>query len=172
MKYIFVIVFALVYLFADNSLGFCTGSALYTHVTFIFQHAGIIHLLINSLSFFLVYTTMRNIMSAYIFVPVALISTFVSSFVSIEIIPTIGASGMIYAMIGIYICATLLNDTIKITDTRRYLLFLFIIALSLIVSIINPTSNFFLHAYSLLFGFSACLIINAIKLIFKTTDEL
>ncbi len=71
------------------------------------------------------------------------------------VMPTVGASSMIYAMIGIYLGIILVNRKIKIVDTRKYLLFVLYICIGLAVSLLKPSSNFFAHAYSLFFGFIA-----------------
>ena len=51
MKYIFVLTFFIVFFTFDKSIGYTNTSPIWTHFTYMFQHANIIHLGINSLAF-------------------------------------------------------------------------------------------------------------------------
>lgn len=168
MKYLFVLAFLLTYIFCDNSLGYSNNSPTYTHFTFILQHVSVFHLVLNSISLIGIWTATRELrVNKWFILLTSLSSTYIASFISKETIPTVGASGMVYAIIGIYFYVTFTDKRIKIADSKTYLLFLLCIVGSLILSYINPISNFFLHTYSLVFGFSIYMAIDCIKSMFK-----
>ncbi len=155
MKYLFVVIFVAVFILFDTDLGYICRSPLHTHFTYMFQHAGLVHLILNSLAFIAVFHSLSRLVNRWIIISVSLSCGFAASFLSTTNIPTVGASSMVYAMIGLYIATTLLNRKIKITDTRKYLLFISCVLIGLIVSALNPSSNFLVHVYSLVFGFVA-----------------
>lgn len=154
MKYLFVLIFILTFILFENDMGYTNDSPIYTHLTYMFQHSGILHLTMNSIAFIGVFHTLQKFLSKWIILPMIILSGFLASFPSAYAIPTVGASTMIYTMIGAYISITLLSREIKITDTRKYLLFIFCVAISLLLSLLNQGSNFLAHFHSLIFGFS------------------
>jgi membrane associated rhomboid family serine protease len=119
-----------------------------------FQHAGIVHLIVNSLAFIGMFRVLEKFVNRWYISVSAVLIAFMMSFLSMYDIPTVGASAMVYVMIGIYISVTQLYDNIKIVNRKKYILFLLCVAVSLIVSYFKPQSNFFLHAFSLLMGIS------------------
>ncbi len=64
---------------------------------------------------------------------------------------------MIYAMVGIYVGITLFRTSVKIADTRKYLLFIVCVIVGLSASLLRPNSNFLVHFWSLIFGFISSL---------------
>jgi len=157
MKYLFVAVFVVVFVLFGLELGYTNHSPLYTHFTYMFQHAGIVHLLLNSVAFIGMFHALRKFVGRWAIVASILLCGFVASFLSAKVVPTVGASSMIYAMIGIYVGVTLLSPKIRIADTRKYLLFISCVAAGLLVSLFKSNSNFLVHVYSLTLGFVASL---------------
>jgi membrane associated rhomboid family serine protease len=155
MKYLFVIVFVMMFALFGKELGYTDRSPLYTHMTYMFQHAGVVHLITNTIAFIGMFHALQRFVNKWIVMLSMLTLGFVASFLSMYEIPTVGASSMIYIMIGMYIGMTSLDRRIKIVDTRKYLLFIVCVAVGLLVSLLKQNSNFFLHLYSLLFGFIA-----------------
>lgn len=153
VKYIFVLSFIVFYCLFDLELGYTTTSKFYTHITYMFQHSGIIHLAINSIAFFVMFHNLQKLLNIWIVISSILVCGFTASFLSMYDIPTVGASSMIYAMVGIDIGMTLFCKKIKIANTRRYLLFICGLVLCLSISAFRHNSNFLVHIYSLLFGF-------------------
>ena len=151
MKYLIVLTVLIVFTFFNKSLGYTNASPLWTHFTYMFQHANLIHLLINSLAFIGMFRILEKIINKYILLATILSIGFLTSFLSMYEIPTVGASSMVYAMIGIFFGSTI-SRRIKIADIKKYLLFILGVALSLTVSFFKPNSNFELHIYSMLFG--------------------
>ena len=167
MKYLFVILFVLIYIFFDVSLGYTTNSPMYAHLTFMFQHAGFIHLTINSLSFLSIFRILEKCISKYYLVIIIVSSSYIASFLSVYDTPTVGASGMVYAMIGIYI-VFIAKKRLIIKDKDKFSIFLISVALCLALSYFKTNSNFFMHLYSLLIGMVSAVIMS----IYQTTGKI
>ena len=152
MKYLFVLIFILVFFLFGLELGYTDTSPLYTHLAYMFQHAGIIHLIINSLAFISIFRQVERCVNKYLLSGLIILCAFASSFLAMYQIPTIGASSMVYVMLGIYLGLITFPDKIKIADTRKFLLFIICIVVVLSVSYFKHNSNFLVHIYSLLIG--------------------
>lgn len=149
IKYIFVLVLFFVYIVHDVSLGFSETSAWWTHFTFAFQHGGWLHLIINSLVFVNSFGVLEKHIKWYVLLPVIYLVSVISSFFFIPILPTVGSSGMIYAMFGIMLAIVVKNNARK----EQKLMFCASLALMLIVSCFTKSSNFFVHIISFVLGF-------------------
>lgn len=152
MKYLFILIFIAVYGLFSIDLGYAAGSPLYTHFTYMFQHAGIFHLVLNSVAFFSVFNSLQRFLNTWFIMASIFISALGASFFAVYDKPTVGASSMIYTMIGMYIGVTLFRKDIKIADIRKYLLFIVTILLGLVISYFKNDSNFFLHVYTCVAG--------------------
>lgn len=152
MKYIYVLIFIVVYIICGLEIGYTYQSSLYTHFTYMFQHSGIVHLLINSLAFIGMFRTMEKFVNKWLLSVSIIIISFAASFTAMYDIPTVGASAMIYAMIGMFFGMTIYCKNIKITDTKKYLLFLSVVVISLTISFFKHNSNFALHFFSMIWG--------------------
>lgn len=153
MKYIYVLIFIIVFIFFGLKLGYTNKSPFYTHFTYMFQHSGIVHLLINSLAFIGMFRTMEKFVDKWLLSASIIAVSFVTSFMSIYNIPTVGASAMIYTMFGMFFGMTIYSKNIKIADTKKYLLFLSVVLISLTISFFKHNSNFVLHLSSMISGF-------------------
>lgn len=153
MKYLFVLIFIFVFILFGLNLGYTATSPLQTHITYMFQHAGIIHLIINSLAFISMFRQVEKHLNKYLLSTLIILCGFISSFLAMYQIPTVGSSSMVYAMLGIYLGLITFSDKIKIADTRKFLLFISCIIVVLSVSYFKHNSNFLIHIYSLLIGF-------------------
>lgn len=152
MKYLFVLAFIVVYILFGTELGYTDSSPLYTHFTYLFQHASVGHLFINSVSFIVLYTLLQRFMRPKVFLPVSLAIGIIASFFSMHTVPTVGISSAIYAMLGLYLGTTLFDKRIKIADTRRYGVYIGCIAIGLLISYFRKGSNFEVHIISLGMG--------------------
>jgi len=153
MKYLILLLFVIIFLLFDTNLGYAYGSPFYTHLSYMFQHSGIAHLIINSIAFIGVFRMTEQFIKSWELFVLAIISAFAASFFSIYTIPTVGASSLIYAMLGIYICITLLSKRAQIINKRKYLFFLLCVAIGLWISYLKGNSNFAVHLWSLAIGF-------------------
>lgn len=148
LKYFIAFAFLVVYIVYGRELGFTTCSPLWTHLTYSFQHGSILHLIINTLVFISVFRVMEKfIRPLLLFVIIYTISTVVS-FAAMEATPTVGSSGMIYAMLGMETVIVIFNSA----TAKQKRLFFFSIALMLCMSLVNGGSSFMVHIASFTFG--------------------
>lgn len=166
MKYLFVLIFIIIYIinpplevwgFSSTSHlilrgvpagggvteGFCIWGL--SHITYMFLHAGIIHLLINSLSFISAWIIMKRFYKKGYFYLVPFVLAFLTSFIPLCIFdkPTVGVSGVVYAMVGMIL---------PYFNFKKAYLFYLSIAVSLIVSFFIHSSNFYLHLFCFIVG--------------------
>lgn len=161
MKYIFVIFFIITYILFGNELGYTHTSPFYTHFTYMFQHAGISHLVMNSIVFISMFYRIQENVNQWLLSGILIIASFIASFLSIYDIPTVGASSMIYVMIGMFFSFVVLSDTIK--DKKKYFTSTLVVFSALLISAFKHNSNFWLHVFSLLIGLIVETIITICK---------
>lgn len=131
-----------------HNLGYTFYSPWWTHVTYMFVHASIIHLIINSISFFFLWKFVYKIFGAYTFFSFCI--SISCSFIAIYYKPTLGISGVTYALTGM-ILGLLLVRKINLSS-KNLILFLACILAGLTVSYFKHNSNLMLHLYCLLSG--------------------
>lgn len=152
MKYLIIILFVSVHLFFGMELGYSTINPLYTHFTYPFQHLGWVHLAINSIAFI----SMYNVLSKAIHPALVLIYSYVIavavSFVSEEALPTVGASGMVYAMCGMFISMAGVGSKLRIKDWRKFWLFIACLAIAMLASVFKGIANNTCHVLALTVG--------------------
>jgi len=158
MKYLFVLIFFIVFFTFDKSIGYTNTSPVWTHFTYMFQHANIIHLGINSLAFIGMFRVLEKIINKYFLASIILSISVIASFTSIYPLPTVGISGAVYAMIGIYL-AMIATKKLILKDRNKLYIFLFSVSLCLLVSFFKTNSNFRLHLVSLILGFLFWMIV-------------
>lgn len=134
----------------DLSLGYSLTSPLYTHITYSFQHASVLHLVFNSLAFIGFYRVLKNYIK-YLF-PIIVLIAICASFFSVYSLPTVGASGMVYAMMGMYI-GMILIGRIKIVSKRDAWIGLVSLVLMFTISLFKESSNSLLHGVCIVMGF-------------------
>ncbi|MDR1455212.1 MAG: rhomboid family intramembrane serine protease [Tannerella sp.] len=152
MRFLFLFAFVPVYLFFDLSPGYTVASPWWTHLTYQFQHAGIMHLLVNSLAFAGMFRLLEKSVNGYLLSALIIAVGFAASFLSMHERPTVGASAMVYAMIGIFLALLALRRELKIVDRRKFALFVMSIFAGLVIGALKENSNFLLHVYALLAG--------------------
>lgn len=145
MKYIFTAIFSICYAFFGLELGYTNKSGILSHFTYMFQHVNIIHLLLNSFSFIVIWIALQKHVKQYLILPVFLIG-FICSFLPCASFdtPTVGVSGVIYAIMGMF--------TLYIKNKALYICLLSVL-ISLVVSYFAPHTNFFIHLYCFVGGF-------------------
>lgn len=149
MKYAVVLIFIIVYL-GFNS-GYYTDGPLVNHIIFNFSHTNWIHLTINSLAYISVFRMLEKTIRGWYIILFSLLIASLSSFYAIYDIPTMGASGMIYAMIGMWF-SLVINKELIIVEKYIFKLYVFSVFFSLFVSYFNQHSNFKLHILCLVAG--------------------
>lgn len=151
MKYVVVMIFILGTLILDSSFGYSLTSTWWTHLTYIFVHQNFIHLLMNSIGFLVLFDLLQKIFNKWTLLCAVFLIAFIASFFANYPLPTIGASGVVYALIGAMIDLVLAG---KIKHKNRLNLFVFVFALllSIMISFFKGTSNVLLHITCLWMG--------------------
>jgi membrane associated rhomboid family serine protease len=154
MKYLFILIFILAYIFSGVEIGYTASSPLYTHITYMFAHAGLAHLLVNSLAFMGMFHALETLRlcKGWVLALSMMTCAFMASFPAQYDMPTVGSSSMVYAMIGAYLIWIWKCKTIKITDRAKFITFIICICAGLTISYCKTDSNFMLHILSLLCG--------------------
>ena len=91
---------------------------------------------------------MIRLIKPYVLFPIIYIIAVLASFAAMKDIPTVGASGMIYAVFGMQTVIVIFNKA----TAKQKRLFFFGIALMLTVSFFNGGSSFIVHAASFTYG--------------------
>ena len=141
IKYILSFMFIVVYILFGSEIGFATNSPWWTHLTYSLQHANILHLVINTLVFINVFRVMEGFVSWKKLLPLVYSIAVASSFFATNDIPTVGASGMIYAMFGMMSVIVAFNKS----TPKQKLTFFCSIGIMLLISYFNSNSNFMVH---------------------------
>lgn len=150
MKYAVVLIFIIV--FSGFNQGYTEHTNWITHITFNFSHANWVHLLLNSIAYIGVFRTLQKTKSVWnIFLNSLLISILCSFFVYYDT-PVMGASGMIYAMIGMFF-SEIFTGKLVIVNRNLFGTYIVSVIIAICISAINPHSAFMLHLLCLIFGF-------------------
>ena len=148
MKYIICsicIALFVLHFFTDLTfLGYTQTSSIFTHFTYMFVHFGILHILFNLVTFFLLFKNLQIAVNQYILTAAMLVGGFLASFGSQTTMSTIGISGVVYFLLG---AVAFYNINWKS---------LLIVALCLF-SVFNPLSfgidiNRYNHLFGLIYG--------------------
>ena len=152
MKYFFIIIFILIYFSFGLKLGYTATSPWYTHITYSFQHASIMHLLINSFAFWTLYRVLERYIVSWHIAIIALFAAVSMSFFTEYSIVVVGASGMIYAMMGMYFFLVSIHK-IHFKDKTTLIVSVISVITFLIISFLKHNTAGMLHLLCLLFGY-------------------
>ncbi len=152
MKHFFILVFAIVYIFFGNELGYTSSLPVWKHITYNFQHATPIHLLMNSVSFYFIFRVLERYLAKIKIISIALFVAFATSFLCRYDKPVVGASGMIYAMLGIYLYL-IFKKTIQMKNKQVLIIMLLSIAMFLAIGFFKHNTAALLHLLCLAGGF-------------------
>lgn len=152
MEYIIIILFIIVHISMGNELGYSSSSPIWTHITYQFQHLNWIHLSLNSFAFLSLCKVLQKALPLSLILAYAYFASIIISFLSVMDLPTVGASGMIYTMSGMFISISLIGAKLRIIDNKKFSLFLFGITIALVLSAIKPHINFSCHLLGLISG--------------------
>lgn len=158
MRKLFLTSFLVVFLAFGNDIGYTSTFPIWKHFTYVFQHANLLHLIINSFSFYMLFGMLQRFIRPSIIVAVGYGSAVAMSFLATYTLPVVGASGMIYAMLGIDIY---LIKTKRVVFRDKHLLYTFFgsISLFLIISLIKPDQAGMLHLLCLFCAFIVSYIV-------------
>lgn len=152
MKYIIIIAFVFSHLWGGIEMGYCLGSPFFTHFSYSFQHVGWMHLILNSISFVSLYNILRKALPVYAFLTCAYLIAVLASFFSEYSIPTVGASGVIYAMIGLFISISIRGKRLRIVNAKMFFVYMMCVAISISLSTLKGNANNMCHIISLSSG--------------------
>jgi len=160
MKYLFVFSFVVVFFVFDRSIGYTDVSPLWTHFAYMFQHVNIIHLCIDSIAFVGMFRVMEKFIDKRFLAASILFIGFAASFFSMHPLPTVGISGAVYAMIGMYF-AMITSKRLIVNDRKKLCVFAASVFVCLTMSFFKPSGNFRLHLFSLISGYAFRMIFDS-----------
>ena len=161
MKTLMIFVWGLVYIFFGLELGYTATSPGWTHLTYSFQHASFIHLVLNCVGFFFMMRALEIRYRPAVLIGVAYIISVGASFMVYYPKPVVGASGMVYALIGMFAWVVLTNLPRIVGKARQNnILFLITIAAALIISLLNPVSAGRIHLICMMAGAAYMCVLN------------
>lgn len=131
-------------------VGFTTDSGVIERLIYPFFHAGVIHFAINMIALNTMYRCLNKVAKWYEIVAVAFLSSFVTTFVSASEKETIGASSLVFFMVGADLVIRWTECYFRI-DVRKMIIYTSSIAIFLLVSAFGNT-NFILHISNLFLG--------------------
>ena len=152
MRTIFIITFFVVFVTFGNDIGYTSTLPIWKHFTYVFQHGSVLHLIINSFSFYMLFGMLQRFIRPSVIIAIGYTSAVVMSFFASYGVPVVGASGMIYAMLGIYLYLIKVKRIAFKNKTSLYVMLASITAF-LIISLIKPNQAGMLHLLCLLNGF-------------------
>ncbi len=151
MKYLVVIAFVIVYFLFGLDMGYTAHSAWWTHFSYSFQHGSLMHLFINSVGFIAIYGLLERFIHPVKFLTAAYFIAVVSSFVCTYPTTVVGASGVIYAMIGMYL-ALLLFKRVHYRYKSDLLIFILSVAVFFVIGFLKQNMAGMLHFVCLIMG--------------------
>lgn len=116
---------------------------------YMFSHANMMHLFVNLLSFIVIY---KAVDEPYLFFKMWVVAV-LSGIGSIALLPTMGCSGMIVAMFGLFI-GQVINHRLRIIDKKQFAIYVLSFVFFLIICLFNRNINNINHLIALVIGFS------------------
>lgn len=153
--YLWCVIFWIASWFIDiRMFGYNLTSEFWTRFTYMFSHEKLFHLALNLLAIDMLLVTLKRITGINMLLSVALFGAFLASFGSEMELPTIGASGVMYFLLGYYFA-------------RRWhpglLVLLCVILAGNALSGLFFNANIHAHAYGAMYGFLYGAITRVIK---------
>ena len=124
--------------------GYYYGSPIWTHFTYMFAHANLLHLICNLYALYICISKRINLFHVYI-IGVAV------SFIAMNNIPTVGASSCVYVMLGINVYGA---------KRKTHL----IAVCAVLLGFLMPNVNAWIHVYSYILGMTYYAILIHIRM--------
>lgn len=177
MRKLFIVTCLCVYLssvFMDTSfLGYTLDSPIWTRLSYMFTHQGIFHLLMSLLSFYLLFgsLTRMNFIHSKLLFTATIAGSFLATYGSEMPLPTIGASGVVYFLVGAFIIKDV-KDWLNNLDRfiSNLLLLLIFVALNIVAAVYTNT-NAIVHGIAFIYGAAFMGIYKIIKLYEQKRQE-
>lgn len=157
MKYLYTILLTItciaVYLFAEHpaqSYGYSSiQSDVGYHVIFMFAHVSLLHLMLNLFALWSL-IPLYKAFSLYKMMLIPLSASIAASYFAVMMLPTVGLSGLLYAMIGM-LCYNMARNGL-----HRQLFNIIIITTTISIIQSKDHVNVMLHIFSFLFAWIIC----------------
>lgn len=137
--------------FSGVRWGYWHGGRLAEHFLYMFQHASLVHLVGNWVSFTSFYSLLSRRINPFLLLAGSYVCAVVASFLSAGQLPTVGCSGMVCGLWGIYVVCSL-SGYLKVVNWRKYWLYTGISGGVFFVCCFYPGINSLNHLFSLLGG--------------------
>lgn len=144
-------------------VGYSISSPSYTYFLYMFQHSGVVHLVINLLSLCSFLQFLRKVIPVWLLFVYVYCSAVIAACFSAVMLPTVGASGVIYSCVGIYLSLLFWGKRLKVGNKRSFFMWLCVIAVGSVVSAFNPHINNLNH----LAGFCSGIVAGTIDNFFR-----
>jgi len=152
MNYAFLILFSVTFGCFGTELGYSAHSPWWTHFSYMFQHASVWHLLLNSFAFWSLFRLLRLYIRPVVLALLIIGLASGASWVCSYSLTVVGASGMVYVMLGLYL-HFIQSSVILFKRLSSVIINLILIAANLILSFLRPDSAALLHLICLVGGF-------------------
>lgn len=162
MQYLLIVIFIIVFAFFDLRLGYTSVFPVWKHVTYMFQHANLLHLALNSLSIYFLFVALERFIRPLVIFLIMFLSAFLVSFLCIYPQPVVGASGMAYTGFGI-LSLLFVKRQLKFKDKYSSVLFFINVGFALIIGFFNQHNAALLHLYAFIAGFILSAVLIKIK---------
>lgn len=157
MSYVVIILF-IVGTIAGFS-GYSDSSKWWTHISYIFAHVNVLHLVINSMAFFTLFKLLQQIVYKWWLLLIAFGVAIAGSYFASYSIDTKGASGVVYVLLGAFTWMAI-SDRIRFKQAYYNFVFAFGVIAGLAISGLNPSSNTALHLFCYLVGVLVFVVID------------
>lgn len=162
MKYIVIVLLLVCYVLLPVNYGYSINSSFVSHIAYNFNHVSLFHLGVNCLGFVTIMGWLENILKrdrwlAYV-IPL-IVAVECSFIVNVYELPTLGVSGIINAMIGMYLALVMFSKKLRIDNKFKFYLFVGSIATAMILGGVFSSSNWMLHLSCLIMGWIIMMII-------------
>lgn len=155
MIYILIAAFIVVRLCFGLELGYTAGSAWWTHFTYWLQHGSYMHLVLNVVSLLGLVAALERFIRPAVVLTVAIVVAIGVSWLVSYSVPVVGASGVVYALIGMYM-SLIVRGRVRFASGFNLGLFFVSVFTFLIISFVKTNSAGMLHLLAMCVGF-ACI---------------
>lgn len=138
-----------------SEVGYGIGQPIYNHLSYIFFHANLFHLIINMTAFYFLFGSVNN--KTVTFLASIIIGATLISFGSVDQLPTIGASGLIFILVGIQASKLVYNRQVA------FIPFFTFTILSLVSGFLIPHVNGLVHLLGFALGYISHIIFETVN---------
>lgn len=146
MEYVVIILLLATFIFVDAP-ALSDSSGMWTHFTYQFAHVGVLHLIVNMVVLYSLIKLLKRLYNQYYLILVIYAVSVIASIFAVYSTPTVGASGMAYACLGLFVGLVRMKK-ISFRQRSYQFIFYFGVAIGILISFLKGSSNTMLHIYS------------------------